>query len=111
MDAAPSAWAAITHQRFLLRRLAQQSVLDPRDLLAIARQLSSLGEQVREPRLVSVAQAVLLWGSTKETSEKREQGGILLIELYDAVDRLPEARWSAAGAGPGASGSSPAIAD
>lgn len=82
------AWAEITHQRYLLRRMAQQRVLDLPRLAQAAGRLHVLGGRVGSNDLVGVSSAILAWSERALQSEAREQAGALLLELSGALDHL-----------------------
>lgn len=82
------AWAEITHHRYVLRRMAQQRVLELPRLAQAARRLSALGARVGSSELVGVSSAILAWSERAMQSEAREQAGALLLELSGVVDHL-----------------------
>lgn len=82
------AWAEITHHRYVLRRMAQQRVLELPRLAHAARRLRALGARVGSRELVGVSSAILAWSERAMQSEAREQAGALLLELSGVVDHL-----------------------
>jgi hypothetical protein len=82
------AWAEITHHRYVLRRMAQQRVLELPRLAQAARRLSALGTRVGSHELVGVSSAILAWSEHAMQSEAREQAGALLLELSGVLDHL-----------------------
>jgi len=82
------AWAEITHHRYVLRRMAQQRVLELPRLAHAARRLHALGARVGSNDLVGVSSAILAWSEQAMQSEAREQAGALLLELSGALDHL-----------------------